>query len=333
MKFAAAAGLAGLAAAAIVVVVAVFAESRSGGVLAVQIEPYTPSPVPATATPAPPSWLAGLAHGGGASTLIACLDANQDGRLDGNDSPELDGLDVELQGGACGDVAHTSDYFVGAPSDASAFECDGGRPPLLIVAVPGALTNLLDTRGTESLGLVDIVNVIDDRAAAAGIATQVILAPSAVDGGVPAQTSMERWLAHDLARRLDETPCLRAVVIGHSHGAVTVTSVAAALDDSYADRLLGVLLDRTTVLYDHNATEVPARTRILNYYQLNEGWHGVALGQPNVVDVDVSSARAYIAASDGGGGLALVSHKTLDDAAEVQLSIEDAVMAWLARGS
>lgn len=330
MKFAAAAGLAGLAAAAIVTVVLVFAESHSGGVMAVQIEPFAPTAIPVTSTPEPPSYLAGLKRADGASTLIACLDANQDGRLDGADSPELEGLDIELAGGACGDVAHTSDYFIGAPSDA--FGCDGARPPLLIVAVPGALSNLLDTRGTESLGLVDIVNALGDRASAAGIATQIILAPSAVDGGVPAQTSMERWLAHDLARRLDETPCLRAMIIGHSHGGVTVTSVTAALDDRYADRLLGVILDRTTALYDRNATEFPARTRLLNYFQLNEGWHGVPLDRPNVVDIDESSARAPIAASDGGGGLALVSHKTLDDSAEVQGRVEDAVMAWAGRG-
>ncbi len=329
MKFAAAAGLAATAAAAIVVVVAALARSPSGGVLAVQIEPYTPTVVPPTPTPAPPSWLAGLAHGGGASMLIACLDANQDGRIDGDDSPDLDGLEIEVAGGSCGDVAHTSDYFVGAPSDAGAFACDGAPAPLLIVAVPGALTNLLDTRGTESLGLVDIVNQLDDRAAAAGISTQVILAPSAVDGGVPAQTSMERWLAHDVARRLDDTPCLRAVIIGHSHGAVTVTSVTAALDGRYAARLLGVLLDRTTALYDRNARELPSRTRVLNFYQLNEGWHGVPLGQPNIVDVDASAARAPIAASDGGGGLALVSHKTVDDATAVQRAIEDAVMWWV----
>jgi hypothetical protein len=325
MKFAAA-GLAGLATAAVVTVVLVFAGSPGSGVLAVQIEPYTPSPVPVTQTPEPPSYLAGLKHADGASTLIACLDANQDGRLDGNDSADLEGLDIELAGGACDDVVHTSDYFVGAPSDG--FGCDGARPPLLIVAVPGALSNLLDTRGTESLGLVDIVNSVGDRASAAGIATQIILAPSAVDGGVPAQTSMERWLAHDLARRLDETPCLRAVIIGHSHGAVTVTSVSAALDDRYADRLLGVLLDRTTALYDRNATEMPSRTRIVNYYQVNEGWHGVPFGQPNVVDIDESSALAPIALSDGGGGIARVNHKTIDDSAEVQKGIEDAVMAW-----
>ncbi len=156
MKFAAVASLIGLAAAAIVTVVLVFANSRGPGALAVQIEPYTPTPIPVTATPAPPSYLAGLERADGASTLIACLDANQDGRLDGNDSPELEGLDIELAGGACGDVVHTSDYFIGAPSDD--FGCDGARAPLLIVAVPGALSNLLDTRGTESLGLVDIVN-------------------------------------------------------------------------------------------------------------------------------------------------------------------------------
>jgi hypothetical protein len=125
-------------------------------------------------------------------------------------------------------------------------------------------------------------------------------------------------------------PCLRAVLLGHSHGGVTVTSVGAAIEERYPGRLFGVLIDRTIALYDRPADEMPASMPLLNLYQLNEGWHGVALDLPNVTNVDESGERAPVAPSDGGGGPALVSHKTLDDAPDVQRRVVHAVMAWLA---
>jgi hypothetical protein len=202
----------------------------------------------------------------------------------------------------------------------------------LIVAIASAGSNLMDTSGGESLGLLDIVNALQERAAREGIGTQTVLATSAIFGAEPAQTSMERWLAREVAAHLAGTPCLRAVLIGHSHGGTTVTSVAAALEGRYAGRMFGVLIDRTTALYDRNAAEFPSRTQVLNVYQLNEGWHGIRIDLPNFTNDDASSERAPIAPSDGGGGLALVSHKTLDDSPAVQQRIEDAVMAWAGKG-
>jgi hypothetical protein len=70
---------------------------------------------------------------------------------------------------------------------------------------------------------------------------------------------------------------------------------------------------------------------LLNEFQTNEGWHGNVYGQANIINADESGERAPVAPSDGGGGLALVSHKTLDDSVAVQGRIEDAVMAWLTR--
>jgi hypothetical protein len=104
--------------------------------------------------------------------------------------------------------------------------------------------------------------------------------------------------------------------------------VAAALDARYADRMLGVLIDRTVALYDRPATEMPALTRLLNFFQLNEGWHGVPIDQPNVENIDESDERAPVAPSDGGGGLAIVSHKTLDDAVAVQQQAVEKSVSW-----
>ena len=156
-----------------------------------------------------------------------------------------------------------------------------------------------------------------------------MLTASAIFGAEPPQGSLEQFLAKQVADRLQAMPCLRVVLIGHSHGGATVTAVAAALDAAYADRVFGVLIDRTTALYDRPETEYPARIRLLNVFQLNEGWHGVALNRPNVYDIDQSYELAPRALSDGGGSLAPVSHKTLDDSAGVQRIIADAVMTWL----
>ena len=95
--------------------------------------------------------------------------------------------------------------------------------------------------------------------------------------------------------------------------------------------MFGVMVDRSTVLYDRWATDWPHRTPLLNVYQLNEGWHGVALGFPNVVDVDDSAEVAPVAPSDGGGPPARVTHKTLDDSPGAQRVIVDAIMAWATR--
>lgn len=290
----------------------------------------TATPPPATATPLPRTWQSGLRIAStGAPELISCLDANHDGRLSGADDPHFAGLDITLAPGqACNDPQQHADFFVGSPSDASRFSCDAPKPPLLIVAIASAGSDLLQPGQGESMGEIDIVNAIQAKARAAGISTLPVFAASAVFGAEQPQTSMEHWLAHDVALRLLAMPCLRAALIGHSHGAVTVTSVTAALDSTFGSRMFGALIDRTTVLYDRPATEMPARTPLLNIFQTNEGWHGEAIDQPNVTNIDASREEAPIAPSDGGGGPALVSHKTLDDAPAVQQRIVDAVLAW-----
>jgi hypothetical protein len=322
-----------LAAGSALVIYLVFANSSSPGGATALIPTRTPSPAPvsATPTPFPHEWSAALhASRGAEAILISCLDHNGDGRLDGADSAELAGLSIPLVAGkACNDPQHHRDFYAGPPSDSAAYSCVAVKRPLLIVAVGSAGSELLDTSSGESPGELQIVAALQDRAAAEGIATDTVLATSAVFGADQPQTRMEQWLEHDLRARLDALPCLRAVMIGHSHGAVTVTSVTAALDGAYAARLFGVLIDRTTALYDRPAAEYPSRTPLLNIFQTNEGWHGEKLDLANATNFDASKEQAPIAPSDGGGGPALVSHKTLDDSPVVQQLIEDAVTAWL----
>jgi pimeloyl-ACP methyl ester carboxylesterase len=283
----------------------------------------TARPSEVVPTPLPATWLDGLnaRYGDGGPLLIACLDNNDDGRLDG--------VDVRLEDGACANYGAQADYYAGAPSIPERWGCRQSPGPLLIVAVASAGSDLLAPSEGESLGLLNIINQLEAHARERGIATSLILSTAAIFGAEMPQTSMERWLTRELAARLDELPCARAVIIGHSHGGATVTSVAAALDARYADRMLGVLIDRTVALYDRPATEMPARTRLLNFFQLNEGWHGEPIDAPNVSNFDESTERAPVAPSDGGGGLAIVSHKTLDDSRGVQGRIVDAVVEWL----
>ncbi len=283
-----------------------------------------------SATPYPATWLDGLdeVHGDARPLLISCLDENNDNRLNSGDGTPLD---IPLIGGsACVDPELHADFYAGAPSDSTADNCDAASAPVLIVVIASAGSDLLMPREGESIGMLHIVNELEAQLHDAGASTTLIVAAPAIFGAEQPQTNMERWIAAQTGGRLAAQPCLRAVLIGHSHGGATVTSVTAALDGLYGDRMLGVLIDRTVALYDRSATEMPARTPLLNFYQLNEGWHGVPLDAPNVRNFDESLERAPIAPSDGGGGPAIVSHKTLDDAPVVQGRIVEGVLAWLA---
>lgn len=284
-------------------------------------------------TPLPETWLASLAGIDAAARpeLIACRDRNRDLRLDAGDG--VAGVDIALiDGEACAGDGVRADYYADA-TDRIAGVCREGGRALLVVGIASAGSDLLAPREGESLGLLPIINDIRLRAdSELGITSWLIMSTAAIFGAEQPQTSMEQWLAREIGVRMEAAPCLRAVLIGHSHGGATVTSVTATLDAAYGRRLLGVLIDRTTALYDRPATEMPSRTPILNFFQLNEGWHGVPLDAPNVTNYDESGRRAPVAPSDGGGPtLALVSHKTLDDAPEVQSRAVGEILAWAAR--
>lgn len=290
----------------------------------------------------PFTWMDGLfmSHGG-APVLISCLDANHDQRIDVADGPRFAGVSIPLVASrACLDPAKHRDVYPGPPSDPYRYRCDVPKPPMVVVTIAGGGSEILDVSLSVSQGLIDVVNAIELRAKAAGFAVEPVLSTAAILGADMPQTRMEQWIAHDLAARLDALPCLRAVLIGHSHGGVTVTSVAALLDDRYARRVFGVLLDRTNTLYDRVATEMPARIPLLNVFQTNEGWHGVPLRLPNIEDADESSTRAPVTArdtreataADMAAGSARVTHLTLDDSPEVQALIVNAIMRWADRG-
>lgn len=340
MRVAAATATLIIAAVAIAVIIAVFRydDGRSGGDridvdIGAPTRGGTPSPVAVpSSTSFPATWLDGLqdVHGGATPLLISCLDNSGDNRLNSADGFSLR-IDIPLVPGAtCIDPTLHADFYEGAPSDPAIDNCDTAIAPVLIVVITSAGSDLLMPREGESIGMLSIINELETRVREADASTTLIIAAPAIFGAVQPQTNMEVWIAAQTGGRLAAQRCLRAVLIGHSHGGATVTSVTAALDATYGDRMLGVLIDRTVALYDRPASEMPVRTPLLNFYQLNEGWHGVPLDAPNVQNFDESLERAPIAPSDGGGGLAIVSHKTLDDATAVQARIVEGVLAWLA---
>jgi pimeloyl-ACP methyl ester carboxylesterase len=298
----------------------------------VQIEPLTTLAPPVELTRSlPSSWIEGLEQSVGGELLqLSCEDTDGDGVLTRLDRIEFDGMVIPLlPDKACIAPDRSADYYVGPPTTLEAYNCASEQPPALVVAVGSAGSDLLDPSEGESLGVLALVNTLQRRATDAGIATAPVLTASAIFGAQPPQRSLEQFLARQVSARLDAVPCLRAVLVGHSHGGATVTAVSAALDAAYADRVFGVLIDRTTALYDRPETEYPAQINLLNVFQLNEGWHGIALNRPNVYDIDQSYEFAPKALSDGGGGLVPVSHKTLDDSTGVQRIIADAVLTWL----
>jgi hypothetical protein len=201
---------------------------------------------------------------------------------------------------------------------------------VLVVLVGGGGTNLVDTSLGESIGMIETANEIQARLADANVPVAPVLTAAAITGADLPQTRMEAWLAHSLARRLDATPCLRAAVLGHSHGGVTVTSVLAEIERAYPGRLYGVLLDRSVALYDRVPDEFPAETPVLNVFQENEGWHGIPLGLPNVEDLDQSAALPAwpLGEGDHGPPAPPVTHLNLDDAPGVRGEIVERVVTW-----
>jgi hypothetical protein len=199
----------------------------------------------------------------------------------------------------------------------------------LIVAVAGGGSDLLDTNEGVSAGLIDIVNGIRVGAGSAGVQTAVVITTAAIKDADLPQTRMEEWLVAQLREALSRTPCLHAVIIGHSHGAVVTTTVLARLEGAFGDRLYGVLLDRSLLYYDHAASEMPVRAAVLNVFQTNEGWHGDKVDTPNVVNLDASNERAPREPRQAPVPLVAVAHSTLDDAAGVREAVVQQAVAWL----
>jgi hypothetical protein len=322
-----------VAAVAVGVIVFVFADSGDAPQQSSLAAGATSVAPTAVATPAEPTWVDGLRvrYGVAEPVVLSCY-AGDDDRITSSDGvPVPPRVDIALiPDAACQNRGGRADWYDGAPSDPSSYACRADQAPLRIIAVGGGGTDLLDPTSGESTGFLPVVNGIQERASAAGISNRVTLSAAAVfDVATDAQAAMEQWLTASVRAELEALPCARVVILGHSHGGATVTQVTAALDEAHGERMLGVLVDRTIALYDRPVDEWPELTRILNFFQLNEGWHGILIDRANVTNFDESAETAPVPSLGGEGPVGTVDHTTLDDSPVVQQRIIDAVMAWV----
>ncbi|HYM14799.1 MAG TPA: hypothetical protein VEZ14_04520 [Dehalococcoidia bacterium] len=282
---------------------------------------------------------------------LACLDVNGDHRLNAADAavpakvPDFDadrqhdaqdaaffqGIDIALnptrEAEACARGSTTAPEYLVAHGyfEPAAVSCSGDKQAVLLVGVGGGVVNLKD-RG-DAAGVRSMIDGIqrayDDR----GVQTIAVLAGPAVAGGQNIHTAMEQWLTHAVQVYLERYPCMRVLLLGHSHGAVTVDVVGAALEARYAARIVEVVdVDRVTALYTGNTTSRPRTVHVLNIYEQNRGvLRGAPYDAPNATNWDASD---QLAPKDGdkGGPPAPVNHTTIDNSASVKALIIADVM-------
>jgi hypothetical protein len=141
---------------------------------------------------------------------------------------------------------------------------------------------------------------------------------------------MEAWLTHAVQVYLERYDCMRAVVLGHSHGAITAEVVAARLEGQYSDRIAYVVgIDRFEGLYTGDLSARPATTPFLNIF-IEGGSRPYE--SPNATNVDASGEEAP---RDGeeGGPMEPVSHTTVDNSRAVRERIVDTVIDGLSASS
>jgi hypothetical protein len=283
---------------------------------------------------------------------IACLDVNGDNHLNAADAadpskvPDFNGdrkhdaqdaaflkgvnipLDPQRDKSGCDkpsgnapeyEVAHG--YF--DPADVS---CDNGKKPVLVVGVGGGVVNLRDSGDAAGVrSIVDgLLKAYDDK----DIETIAVISGPAITGASELHGSMEQWMTHAVQVYLDRYPCIRALLLGHSHGAVTADVVAAHLEGQYADRIIEVVdVDRVTALYTGDTESRPTQAHVFNIYETNaEGaLKGAPYNSANVENWDVSSLKAP-KNGDKGGPPAPIDHTNIDNSKEVkQRIIDDAI--------
>jgi hypothetical protein len=266
-----------------------------------------------------------------ATDLSAVPDFNGDRKHDANDAAFFTGIDLPLdpvtqadvckKGAEVGpeyEVAHG--YF--EPADVS---CDGGARPVLLVGVGGGVKDLTD-KG-DAAGVRSIIDGLQRSYDARGIDTIAVIAGPAISGAAQPNTAMEQWMTNAVRVYFDRYPCIRAVLVGHSHGGVTVDVVAARLEDRYAGRFIDVVeLDRVEWAYGGDTQSTPKQAHVFSIFESNSGiLNGVPYtGAPNAELWDASRELGP-EHGDKGGALKQVVHTTIDNSDAVKRRIIDDV--------
>jgi hypothetical protein len=281
---------------------------------------------------------------------LACLDVDDDGRLsdadaaqpselpdfnaddsrDDEDAAFLRGVDIALdpdrdRAGCEGDD-DTPEYLVAhgyfEPSDVS---CEGDRAAVLLLGIGGGAVNVREKEDAAGMrSLVDaLMEAYDDRDAQ----TIGVIAGPAINGATQPHGAMEQWLSNAVSVYLERYPCLRVVVAGHSHGAVTADVVGATLEDRYADRIVSVVIvDRIDQLYGGDTSSRPVQAHVLNVYETNDDtFSGAPYDSPNAENIDVTGETGPEHGEEGGEQQP-VTHTTIDNSGDVREIIVDRLM-------
>lgn len=272
---------------------------------------------------------------------LACLDFNGDDRIDARDAMDMSkvpdfnadrsrdaddaaflyGVEIALDParGPCESSARAPEYLVAHDYfQSSDVSCEDGARPVLLAGIGGGVVNLREKE--DAAGIRDLVDALQRAYGDRDIDTIAVLAGPAIVGAANANTGMEDWMTHAVQVYLERYPCLRAVLAGHSHGAVTADVVAARLEGRYAGRIIAVVdLDRIESLYQGDLAARPRNVPVFNVYQVNDGiLPGAPYDSPNTENWDASGTP------DGEG---VVIHVTIDNSEPVRERIVEWVMA------
>ncbi len=282
---------------------------------------------------------------------LACLDTNGDDRITGDDADSgsvpdfnadfrrderdkafLRGLDLPLDPprdrAACDGVSGAEPEYLVAHGylESSDVSCDGGARPVLLVGVGGGVVNLRER--DDAVGVRRVIDALqrayDDR----DVDTIGVIAGPAVAGAVNIHGAMEAWVAHAVRVYFERFPCLRAVLLGHSHGAVTVDVAAAALEEAgFGERIIVTVdLDRVEKLYVGNTSVRPTQAPVFSVYETSDAaFPGAPYDAPNVENWDATGEQGPEHGKDGGP-LTPVRHTTIDDSAAVRERIVQEVL-------
>jgi len=283
---------------------------------------------------------------------LACLDRNGDHRLNQADAadvasvPDFDGdrthdaadaaffagVDVELDPAAQADVCKKGaeagpEYEVAhGYFEPSKVSCDAGARPVLLVGVGGGVTDLTD-KG-DAAGVRSIIDGIQRAYDKRGTDTIAVIAGAAMQGAKQANVAMGQWMANAVRVYLDRYPCLRTVLVGYSHGGVTVDVMAARLEDQYAARFIDVVeLDRVEFAYTGDTQSKPRQAHVFSIFETRSG---VLSGSAytGAANAELWDATGELAPERGdkGGALQPVIHTTIDNSPSVKQRIIDDVL-------
>jgi hypothetical protein len=282
---------------------------------------------------------------------VACLDANADNRVneadaadpsrlpdfnaDGNrdefDAAFVRGVDIAVDpnwdAAQCTDKSRRSSEYLVAHGyfSSSDVTCADDARPVLLVGIGGGSVNLRDR--DDAAGIRQTIDAIQKGYEDRGTETVAVIAGPAVGGSPNAHAGMEDWLTHAVQVYLDRYPCLRLVLAGHSHGAVTADVVAARLEAAYAERFITVVdVDRVEALYTGDLASRPSSVPVFNIYETNDPRFTIPpLAGPNVENWDATLERAPERGHEGGD-MAPVNHTTIDNSPAVHARIVQEVV-------